>query len=135
FHITMKRLFDIVENNAQHEPHKVLFGYKDNNEWKKILYKDALVKVQNLAASLLDILGLPSEYSAEAMHKIGIISANRPEWLLTDMAVQEASCILTPIYITVGLPDLEYIINESDIKIFFISNSDIYNRYKPVFDK
>lgn len=131
----MNRLFDIIENNAAQHPNKVLFGYKENKEWKKVLYKDALITVHNLAASLIDILGLPSSYSPENMNKIGLISANRPEWIITDIACQEAGAIITPIYITVGLPDLEFIIQDADLKIIFISNKEIYKRYKPVLDK
>lgn len=132
--LNMNRLFDFLETNAELYPNKVLFGYKENNEWKKIYFKDALVKVHNLATSLLELLGTPKEYTAEGMKKVGIISNNRPEWIMADLATQEAGAILTPIYITVGLPDLEFIIRDADIQILFVSNQEIYDRYKSVFD-
>jgi len=128
----MKRLFDIVEQNAKQYPEEVIFGYKENGNWKKILYKDAFFQIQNVATSLLNIMGLPSSYDEHHQHKIAIISENRPEWLLLDLAIQEASAIITPIYPTVSNDDLKYILEEANIKYIFVSNNDIYNRFKKV---
>lgn len=130
----MKRLFDIIERNAKENPDGVAFGSKENNVWKEHLNKDVVLKIQNLACSLIQKLGLPKAYTAEDMEKIGIISNNRPEWLITDMAVQMASAIITPIYPTVGIPDLEFILEESQIKIIFVSNQEIYDRFKSVLE-
>lgn len=131
----MKRLFDILERNAKENPHGTAFAKKENHTWIEYPNKNVALQVENLAASLLRILGLPEAYTPEKMHKIGIISDNRPEWLITDMAVQQASAILTPIYPTVGIPDLEFILNESDIRIIFVSNQEIYNRFKSVLNQ
>lgn len=130
----MKRLFDILERNAKENPHGTAFAKKENQNWIEYPNKNVALQVENLAASLLRILGMPEAYTPEKMHKIGIISNNRPEWLITDMAVQQASAILTPIYPTVGIPDLEFILKESDIRIIFVSNQEIYSRFKSVLE-
>lgn len=130
----MKRLFDIVENNAALQPESIMFGYKSNGSWQKMQYKDVLNTLQNMASGLLDIIGTPESYTPEAQTKIGIISQNCPLWVISDLAVQQAGAILTPIYPTVGLPDLEFILKDADIKILFVQNQDIYQRFKEVLD-
>lgn len=128
----MKRLFDIVERSATDTPNAVIFGKKEHGNWKKMYYKDVILQVHNLASSLLEMIGFPNSYTPEDQEKIAIISNNRPEWIITDLSVQEAGGILTPIYPTVGIPDLEFILNDANINIIFVSNQEIYDRFKPV---
>lgn len=130
----MNRLFDIIERNAKENPEGIVFGSKENKVWKEYKNKDVALKVNNLAASLLEKIGFPEAYNEKQMEKIGIISNNRPEWLITDLAIQMAGGIITPIYPTVGIPDLEFILEESQIKIIFISNQEIYDRFKSVLN-
>lgn len=128
----MTRLFDYFERNAREYPEDVAFGKKEGGIWKKIMYKDANLQIENLASSILKLIGFPSSYTPESQEKICLISNNRPEWIITDCAIQQAGAIITPVYPTVGLPDLEYILQESDVKIVFVSNQEIYDRFKPV---
>lgn len=130
----MKRLFDILERNAREHPNRTAFAKKENGKWKEYHNKDVMLKVENLAVSILNMIGLPDTYTPDKMEKIGIISNNRPEWLITDLAVQQASAVLTPIYPTVGIPDLKFILDESQIRIIFVSNSEIYERFKAVLE-
>lgn len=130
----MNRLFDIIERNAKENPEGTVFGSKENKVWKEYKNKDVVLKINNLAAALLEKIGFPEAYNEEQMEKIGIISNNRPEWLITDLAIQMAGGIITPIYPTVGIPDLEFILEESQIKIIFISNQEIYDRFKSVLN-
>lgn len=131
----VKRLFDLIERNARENPNGVAFAKKENNTWIEYLNKNVLLQAQNLAASLLQILGMPESFTAEGMHKVGIISNNRPEWLITDLGVQQAGAILTPIYPTVGIQDLEFILEQSGIKTIFIANQEIYDRFHTVLNK
>lgn len=130
----MNRLFDIIERNAKENPEGIVFGSKENKAWKEYKNKDVVLKINNLAASLLEKIGFPEAYNEEQMEKIGIISNNRPEWLITDLAIQMAGGIITPIYPTVGIPDLEFILEESQIRIIFVSNQEIYDRFKSILN-
>lgn len=130
----MYRLFDIVEKNAREFPDAVIFGKKEGGIWKKLYYKDVILQINNLATSLIELIGFPKSYTPDDMEKIAIISNNRPEWLITDLAVQEAGAVLTPIYPTVGIADLEFILKDAAVKIVFVSNQEIYDRFKSVLD-
>ncbi|RYZ15527.1 MAG: long-chain fatty acid--CoA ligase, partial [Sphingobacteriales bacterium] len=65
--------------------------------------------------------------------KIAIVSQNRPEWVITDLAVQQTGAILTPIYPTVSPQDFAFILNEAEVRIIFFANQDLYKRFQPAF--
>ena len=47
----------------------------------------------------LSALGVSgNDMQCEKQDKIALISYNRPEWLITDMAVQKLGAVLVPIY-------------------------------------
>src|SRR5690606_15352248 len=71
----------------------------------------------------------------EKQTKIAIVSNNRPEWLITDLAVQQTGAILTPIYPTVSPEDFEYILNEAEVSAIFFSNDELYTRFAEVLPR
>ena len=54
--------------------------------------------VTGLAAGLLSLGISCGDMTIEGRDKVAIISKNRPEWLMVDMAVQQIGAVLTPIY-------------------------------------
>jgi len=53
---------------------------------------------------------------------MGIYSINRPEWVITDFAASFNSMITVPLYDTLGLQALQYIINQVEMKVCCASN-------------
>lgn len=58
---------------------------------------------------------------------IGILSINRPEWIMADLACAVSGLVSVPLYDTLGLEALHYIIEDSQMKaIFFeVSKTDL----------
>jgi long-chain acyl-CoA synthetase len=50
------------------------------------------------SAGLIELGVSSNDGSDEGTDKIAIISSNRPEWLITDMAVQQTGAVLVPVY-------------------------------------
>ncbi|MDB5210760.1 MAG: O-succinylbenzoic acid--CoA ligase, partial [Sediminibacterium sp.] len=67
--------------------------------------------------------------------KIAIISNNRPEWLFTDMAVQQLGAILVPVYPTTNPLELEFILNDAAVKYIFVSSDELLQKIKGLLDK
>ena len=61
-----------------------------------------------------------------------LISENRPEWLITDLAIMLANGITVPAYTTYVERDYEYIINDCTPKIIIVSNKDQYLKIKNI---
>jgi long-chain acyl-CoA synthetase len=73
--------------------------------------------------------------SVEGRDKIAVLSNNRPEWLILDLAIQQTGAILTPIYPTISPNELEFIFNDASIKMVFVSDQELYNKVQSVRSK
>src|SRR5215203_309274 len=94
-------------------------GYKAEEVWKYISGPEAVEKIKNLA------LGLAS-LGVKAGDKIAIISENRPEWSLTDLAILSLRAVNVPIYTTQAVEQIRFILEDSGAKMLFISGKKIF---------
>jgi long-chain acyl-CoA synthetase len=128
-----QRLFDFVETQATERPSGVMLASKINGAWHTISCKEVVNRSRSLASGLLALGIRNEELVPEKQEKIAIVSQNRPEWVITDLAVQQTGAILTPIYPTVSPQDFAYILNEAEVRIIFFSNKELYDRFQPAF--
>ena len=127
------RLFDIVSQRSTYAPDGIMLAAKENNQWRTYSNSEVWATAQKLAGGLLS-LGIANEIlEPEQQEKIAIISPNRPEWMITDVGVQLTGAVLTPVYPTISPIDLVYVLNESGVKIIFVANQEIYDRFKDAF--
>ena len=64
-----------------------------------------------------------------------LISENRPEWLITDLSVMLSEAITVPAYTTYAEKDYEYIIENCNPKLIFVSNQEQFNKVKDIIKK
>jgi long-chain acyl-CoA synthetase len=88
--------------------------------------------VNNLSAGLLQLGISGGDMLPENRDKIAVISKNRPEWLILDMAVQRIGAVLTPIYPTININELEYILNDARVKMVFVNDKDLFVKVSDV---
>lgn len=129
------RLFDITDLRAKEEPNADLLAAKEQGSWRKYSTQTAVETANKLCGGLLSLGIANDDLTPEYQEKIAIISPNRPEWIITDLAVQKTGAVLTPLYPTISVDDMEYILNDADVHIIFISDREIYERFKTAFDK
>ncbi|HLA68390.1 MAG TPA: long-chain fatty acid--CoA ligase [Bacteroidota bacterium] len=60
--------------------------------------------------------------------RISIVSENRPEWIVADMAMVSLGAINVPIYPTLTPKQIEFIYNDAGVKIAIVSNSFQLNK-------
>src|SRR5436305_2949827 len=97
----VQRLFDIVEERCNATPDGIMMAAKENGAWRTYSCNEVWETAQKLAGGLLS-LGIDNQVlEPEQQEKIAIISLNRPEWMLTDIAVQLTGAVLTPVYPTI----------------------------------
>lgn len=129
----IERLFDIIKRRAQEEPGTPMLAAKEAGEWATYSCSEVWDKAQKLCGGLLS-LGISNNiHDIEQQEKIALISPNRPEWIITDAAVQMTGAVLTPLYPTVSPNDFAYILNEARVRILFIGNAELYERFRNVF--
>lgn len=131
----IQRLFDIVAQRAATEPDSILFGAKENGSWRTYTTIQAWQTAQKLCGGLLSLGIANNVLDAGQQEKIAIISPNRPEWMMTDFAVQMTGAVLTPVYPTISPSEMAYILKDAGVRIVFVANADIYERFKDAFNE
>jgi long-chain acyl-CoA synthetase len=119
------RIFDFLQYQLDKFPKSDMLSAKENGVWKA--YSTAEIKelVDRLSAALLHIGISGNDMTVENQDKVALISKNRPEWLILDMACQQIGVLLCPIYPTTNINELEFIFNDATIKLAFVSGEDI----------
>ncbi|EFO97503.1 hypothetical protein CRE_14450 [Caenorhabditis remanei] len=84
-------------------------------EWEWITYEQAIETSDHVSQAVRK-LGI--ETGEES--KIGIYSKNRPEWIISDMAVHNFSNVSVPLYDTITNDDMHYITNLCELKLMFV---------------
>ncbi|MBT9586087.1 long-chain fatty acid--CoA ligase [bacterium] len=85
-------------------------GCKINGVYRFETYQQIRDKVENFASALIE-LGFQSK------DRVGQISNNRPEWVITDMGTMHAGGIHAPLYPTLAGEAIEYILRDSGARI------------------
>jgi len=126
----IQRLFDIVQQRSVQFPNDIMLAAKESGQWRTYSSTEVWETAQKLAGGLGSLGILNQTLDPDKQEKIAIISANRPEWIITDIGVQLTGAVLTPIYPTISPNDISYILNESQAQVLFVANTDIYERFK-----
>ena len=100
--------------------------------WKKYSTGEVSEIVRKLAAGLAHLGIGPNDMSIEGRDKIAVISANRPEWMFLDLAVQMAGAVLVPIYPTLSVNELEFVLNDAAVKLVFTGDEELYRKVQSI---
>lgn len=130
------RLFDCIDWQLENAPLDDMFSAKEEGGiWKKYSTREVRETVDKLSAGLIHLGMGPNDGSIEGRDKIAVLSNNRPEWLMLDLAVQQTGAVLTPIYPTISVYELEFILNDASVKLVFVSDRDLYYKVQSIRDK
>lgn len=124
----LKRLFDCVDDQLSKFPKDDMLAAKINGAWQPFSTKKSQETVNALSAGLLKKGISGNDMSVEGADKIAIISNNRPEWIFTDLAVQQTGAILVPVYPTTSPLELEFIFKDAAVKIIFVSSKELLEK-------
>lgn len=130
-----KRLFDCIEYQIKLGAIDDMLAAKENGSWKKYSTQQVGEIVNNLAAGLLELGISRGDNSAEGRDKIAILSRNRPEWIMVDLAVQKTGAVLIPIYPTIHVNELEFVLNDAQVKMIFLNDTDLYHKVVSLKDR
>lgn len=126
------RLFDCIHYQLEKFPKLDALNAKVKGSWRHYSTLEIQQVVNKLSAGLLKLGVGGNDFTPEGADKIAIISNNRPEWVFTDLAVQQTGAILTPIYPTTNPNELEFILNDAKVKYIFVSNEEMLAKVKGV---
>ncbi len=129
------RLFDCIDYQLNRFAKKDMFAAKENGEWQTYSTADVKDIINKLSAGLLHLGVSGNDMVIENQDKIALVSKNRPEWLLLDMACQQIGAALCPVYPTTNINELEFIFNDASVKYIFVSGQDILDKVNNIRDR
>ncbi len=129
------RIFDSIAYQLNRFPKNDMFAAKQNGEWKTYSTGEVQNLVNRLSAGLLQLGVSGNDMTIENQDKIALVSKNRPEWLMLDLACQQIGAALCPIYPTTNINELEFIFNDATVKYVFISGQDILDKVNNIRDR
>lgn len=97
-------------------PEKTALRYKEGHHYESLTYGELYYQAQKLAHTL-------QEKGVKEKDRIVIISENRPEWVVADIATLLLGAILVPIHNVLSAHQIKTIIDEVQPKIIFVSDS------------
>ena len=97
---------------------------KRDGEWRSISWREAAEQVCLLAEALRR-LGLADG------DRVVLVSENRPEWALADLAIMAAGCITTPAYTTNTERDHAHVLENSGARAAIVSNRKLARALLP----
>ena len=121
------RLFDIPYFQLEKFPQDDSLAAKVDGKWVKTSTKSFVDQAVMVSKALVEAGIKPND-------KVSMISNNRPEWNIVDVGIQMSGAISVPIYPTISPKDYEYILNDAEVKICFVSSTDLLDKVNEVKD-
>src|SRR5699024_5622005 len=108
---------------------KTAFARKPTSDsvYKTITWNQATEDIRTLGAYLV-------KTGVEKGDRVAILSENRYEWAVVDLALQLIGAINVSLYTSLPAGQCEYILKDSGAKIFFVSTGIQLKKARQVFD-
>ena len=98
--------------------------HKEGGSWHSISWADAAHQVASLATGLRAAGLAPGD-------RVMLVSENRPEWCISDLAIMAAGCVTVPTYVTNTERDHLHIIDNSESRAIIVSNAKLAKTVMP----
>jgi len=113
---------ELIHRQAEKYGTKTALKFRDDEtkKWYKISWKAFSETVMLTAKAMV-------EFGIEKRENIGIYSQNMPQCLYTDFAAYANRAVMVPMYPTSSPVQIEYIINDAEIRTLFVGEQLQYN--------
>ena len=130
-----QRLFDCLSYHLEKAPIPDMLAAKENGKWKSYSTREVADTVNKLSAGLIQLGISAGDRTVEGMDKVALISKNCPEWVMVDLAVQQIGAVLTPVYPTINVNELEFVLNDAQVKVIFVNDEELFHKVLSIRDK
>jgi len=117
----VKRLFDLPDYQLRNFPKVSMFVTKNDGSWNATSTEAFVDKALLLSKGLVGL-------GVSQGDRIGLVSTNRLEWNLMDIAIQQVGATVVPIYPNISSADYVYIFNDAELKCAFVGSEELYRK-------
>ncbi len=115
--------FKKVEQIDKKKPFLKWLNPKNNHQYN---WEEVTEKIYKLSHKIKNLI--------KSGDRILLLSENRPEWLIADLAIMNAGGITVPIFTTYAERDYEYILNDCSPSLVIVSNDIQFEKIKKFID-
>ncbi len=124
---TIKEMFDnVLEKYSSSD--RPIIKHKVDGKYVDIKYSELRQLSHDFAIGLMN-LGLKKG------DRVALISENRPEWVVSDIAIHTLGGVDVPVYPTLTAKQIEFIFNDANIRFAIVSNQFQLNKVKKIFSE
>ena len=117
-------LLELFYNQFKKEKSDQIFLQSLKDQKTQFSWKDTYLNILKLSSMLDSII--------KKNDRCLLISENRPEWMISDLAIMLANGITVPAYTTYTERDYEYLINDCEPSVIIVSDKIQYNKVKNI---
>ena len=99
------------------QPRRPALRHHLGGEWRALDWGEYGVAVEEVAAGLIDLGIAPGD-------RIGLLSSNRPEWHIADLATLSIGAITVPVYPTSSSSQVAYVLGDSGARVCFVDGAE-----------
>jgi long-chain acyl-CoA synthetase len=108
---------------SQHNKADAL-NHKREGRWVRIPAEEFIERVRAVALGLIELGIKPGD-------RVALLSENRPDWSIVDLAILSVGAINVPIYTTQAVEQVRYIMEDSGARLLFVSGRKVFKHAKP----
>lgn len=125
---TLCHLAVLIHEQAKKYGKKRVLTYHEFGEeaWRSITWDDFSMKVKAVSNALLNL-------GVKVQENIGVFSQNAAEYFYTDYGAWGIRAVTVPFYATSSEQQLQYIINDAEIRILFVGEQEQYDKARKIF--
>jgi len=124
---TIPQMFLQMTERFAGDPTKYAYSRKINGAYTGITFAEVRLQVECFAVGLLELGIKPQD-------RVGIVSENRLEWIIADLAITSIGAINVAIFPTLTAKQQEYIFTDCEATCIIVSNSFQLNKLLKVSD-
>ena len=123
----VRRVFDLLAHYKEKYPDQQLaLAGKVNGEWRKYSIDEYIEQTNIISGALIELGVQPQD-------KVAVISNNRPEWNILDMAITQIGGVMVPIYPTISEADYKIILNNCEAGICIVEGIAVMNKIEAIW--
>ena len=111
----------------KHDPKSVLLQWLNSNNKKTYTWEEVKTNIFKLSKTIKENINQGD--------RCLLVSENRPEWFITDLAIMLSGGITVPAYTTYTEDDYKYLIEDCEPSIIIVSNNDMLKKLNAIINE
>ena len=121
----VRRLFDVPAYQLNNFPNAAMFVTKTEGAWIPMTTEEFVTLTNQISKGLVAL-------GVSVGERVALVSPNRVEWNILDIAIQQVGAIVVPVYPNISEHDYVYIFNDAGIRHAFVGGEELAHKIQGV---